>query len=205
MSKLRVVQMAIGPMMNFSYLICDEAASVCAAIDPGWEAEKFSDAAQSLGAKIDKVLLTHTHFDHSNALSKLAGPSNLPVFVHREEQGALPQGVLGKPTEEGTVIPLGELQVRCLHTPGHTPGSQCFLVEGAIFTGDTLFVEGCGRVDLPGSDPQKMLHSLKRLAALDPATVVYPGHDYGSAPTSTIGDELRCNPCLSAKSEEMLL
>ena len=205
MPKIRVVQLAIGPMMNFAYLVCDDVAGVCAVIDPGWEAKKIADAAKSHGSRIDKVLLTHTHFDHSNALSALAQLADTTAYVHREELGALSRGLKSQPTEDGTVIPLGEFEVHCLHTPGHTPGSQCFMVAVTIFTGDTLFVDGCGRVDLPGSDPKRMLDSLRRLAKLDPATVVYPGHDYGRASTSTIGDELLRNPYMSAKSEGMLL
>ena len=96
--------------------------------------------------------------------------------------------------DDGDELVLGERKIQFIHTPGHTPGSQCFLVDGLLVAGDTLFVQGCGRVDLPGSDPDAMYHSLTgKLAKLPENTILYPGHDYGPSRTSTIGDELRHN------------
>lgn len=192
-------------MMNFAYLVGIKGGKACAAIDPGWEAKSIVDAARKEGWVIGEILLTHTHFDHANDVGVLAALTGAAVYVHESEAGEIPKNVKTVATGDGTIIKVGGLKIKCLHTPGHTPGSQCFETDGAIFTGDTLFVEGCGRVDLPGSDPRQMLLSLKKLAALDPKIVIYPGHDYGSTPTSTIGEQIKTNPYLSAGSESVLL
>jgi glyoxylase-like metal-dependent hydrolase (beta-lactamase superfamily II) len=108
--------------------------------------------------------------------------------------------------DSGDVLELGNLKIEFIHTPGHTPGSQCFLVNGRLVSGDTLFVKGCGRVDLPGSDPAKMYESLtQKLAKLPDDTILYPGHDYADRPTSTIGDEKRTNYYLRINSLDQWL
>lgn len=183
-------------MLNFSYLIADEDASVCAIVDPGWDAKSILDAVSRRGWKVEKILLTHAHFDHANALLDLTQETPSTIYVHSDELEDLGPGFSVTATEDGTVIPLGGLSVTCLHTPGHTPGSQCFLVDGNIFTGDTLFIDGCGRVDLPGSNPRSMVHSLRKLAKLPPETKVWPGHDYGG-PSATMGTLIQTNPYLS--------
>lgn len=192
-------------MMNFAYLVGKRGAKACAAIDPGWDAKSIAAAARKEGLTIEKILLTHTHFDHATEVGALAAETGAATYVHHSEIGEIPGNVKTVATDDGTIIEVGVLKIKCLHTPGHTPGSQCFETNGAIFTGDTLFVEGCGRVDLPGSDPRQMILSLKKLAALDPKIVIYPGHDYGPTPTSTIGDEVKRNPYMSLDSEAMLL
>lgn len=205
MPKLIVKQIPVGSMMNFAYLIGCDLRGDCAAVDPGWDAGKISAAADESGWKISKILLTHTHFDHAQSLAELSSLTGAQVYVHEMESRELPQGLQIKTTTEGTKIPVGDSFVTCLHTPGHTPGSQCFLTDSALITGDTLFIDACGRVDLPGSDPRAMLSSLARLARLLPGIVVYPGHDYGPKPTATIGEQRKTNPFLSAESEAMLI
>ena len=200
-----IKQLSVGPMMNFAYLVADPISKVCAAVDPGWDAENIFGASEKEGWKIEKILLTHAHYDHAQAVGDLVKLTDAKIYLHRNEAGDAPRDPSIHLTEDGDVIDIGAVKVKCLFTPGHTPGSQCFLVDSYIITGDTLFVDGCGRVDLPGSDPKKMVWSLGRLAKLDPGTIIYPGHDYGSAPTSTIGEQLKSNPYLSATSEAMLL
>lgn len=203
MSEPCIVQLALGPMANFSYLIYDERTKNAAAIDPGWEAARIDSEAKSLGLTINKILLTHTHFDHAGDLEKLSELTGATVYVHVDEAEDIPSELKVETTEEGSTIELGDVIIKCLHTPGHTPGSQCFIVDGSIFTGDTLFVDGCGRVDLPGSDPKKMLESLRKLSKLDPALIVYPGHDYGGNKT-TIGAQRNSNPYMAPDSEQIL-
>jgi hydroxyacylglutathione hydrolase len=199
-----IVQLAVGPMMNFAYLIGDDEAKVCAVVDPGWDAQAIISAASRAGWRIEKILLTHTHFDHVGALERIASETGAEIYAHSEEADEL-AGFKAVGTDDGSIIKVGGLRVQCLHTPGHTPGSQCFMVGGALFTGDTLFIDGCGRVDLPGSSPENMVESLRLLASLDPATIVYPGHDYGGTSSATIGDLLETNPYLKATEGKELL
>lgn len=205
MSRFMIKQLLLGPMANFAYLIGDEGKDVCAVVDPGWDAGAIVNASSAQGWEIDKILLTHAHFDHAGAIEQMIKLTHAPVYIHHGEEADLPKDAVVIRTEDDTVIDVGGLKVSCIHTPGHTPGSQCFLVDGALLTGDTLFVDGCGRVDLPGSSPLDMLSSLRRISKMDRKIVIYPGHDYGPTPTSTIGAELERNPYLRATSEEMLL
>lgn len=200
-----VIQLPVGQMMNFAYLIGVKGGGVCAVVDPGWDINSIAAEAKAQGWKIEKILLTHAHFDHANGARDLSKDTGAPVYVHDEEIDEIPRDVKTVATSDGTVTDIGGLKIKCIHTPGHTRGSQCFLANGSLFTGDTLFVDGCGRVDLPGSDPKQMLESLKRLSHLDSQTTVYPGHDYGPNPASTIGEQIKTNPYLTADSEAMLI
>jgi hydroxyacylglutathione hydrolase len=202
MFEARTVQLALGPMANFSYLIYDERTKFAAAIDPGWEAGRIEAEAKALGVTIDKILLTHTHFDHAGDLEKLAELTGATVYVHADEADDVPANLKVEKTEDGSTIMLGEMAIKCLHTPGHTPGSQCFVIDGAVFTGDTLFVDGCGRVDLPGGDAKKMLESLRKLSELNPTFIVYPGHDYGGD-KSTIEEQRSSNPYMAPDVERI--
>lgn len=181
-------------MMNIAYLVGAPEGSGAVLIDPSWDAAALMAAARAEKRTIEALLATHTHFDHVNALDEIARALKIPVYVHAAETKELPAGLTILPTGDASHITAAGLDIVCLHTPGHTSGSQCFLVNGALFTGDTLFVGACGRVDLEGGSPPQMGTSLARLAKLPEATVVFPGHDYGGAPTSTIGYEKSHNP-----------
>ena len=126
------------------------------------------------------------------------------MFIHGAEAHALPQGLDVTTTKEGSIIEAAGLKITCLHTPGHSPGSQCFMMEGALFSGDTLFVEGCGRVDLEGGSPDDMVISLSRLGELPGETIVYPGHDYGGKSTSTITQQRANNPYMNEVAETLM-
>lgn len=192
-------------MMNYAYLVGAASGEAVVAIDTAWNAEQIMGEAKKSGRKIEAVLLTHTHFDHCNAVEEFISKLPVPVYVHEAEMKDLPSGLDIRPTKKDMKIDVAGLSIRCIHTPGHTPGSQSFLVDDAIFTGDTLFVDGCGRVDLPGSSPKEMMSSLSNLASLPDNVTVYPGHDYGPTPTSTIGQQRKNNPYMSVKDEGMLL
>ncbi|OLC17088.1 MAG: hypothetical protein AUH29_03305 [Candidatus Rokubacteria bacterium 13_1_40CM_69_27] len=203
-------QMELGPMQNFVYLIGDPLARECVVVDPAWEIDTIVDTAQADGFAIKGALVTHTHQDHvGGSLSDWGMPGRIPgvedllekirakVYVHKAEREFLKGfGSDLVKVDNHDTLQIGRLTLSFLHTPGHTPGSQCFLVDGRLISGDTLFIGSCGRTDLPGSDPSEMYYSLtQRLAALPDDTTLLPGHNYGGS-SSTLGDEKRQNPFL---------
>ena len=179
-------------MANFTYLVWGKARQA-AVIDPGWEAANIVKAAEKEGVKISAILLTHTHFDHANAVGGLAKATGAKVWVHGTEAGEVERSGVSA-FADGEVISVGDLSFKCIHTPGHTPGSTCFQLGTALFTGDTLFVDGIGRTDLEGGDTEAMMASLKKISELEEGIVIYPGHGYGMEPTSTIGEQKKSNP-----------
>ena len=191
-------QLELGPMQNFIYLLGDPQTREAAVIDPGWEIGRVLEAAQQDGYRLTQVILTHSHFDHVLGLGELLRHADLPVHIHHTEATALdvaPSSI--RMTDHGDALQIGSLPVQLIHTPGHTPGSQCLLVDGHLLSGDTLFVRACGRWDLPGGNPRELYQSLaERLKVLDDATKLYPGHNYAEVPVSTIGQEKQSNPFL---------
>lgn len=194
-----VRQLALGAMKNFVHLVGPGQGVEVAVVDPAWDVDAILAAVHADGRQLVAAFVTHAHHDHVNGLGRLLSACDVPVYVQRDE---LPRAELLRPFAEalrpvgpGEVVPVGALPVTCLHTPGHTPGSQCLSCGGALFTGDTLFVNACGRCDLPGGDAGAMHRSLHEvLAGVPDETVVYPGHDYGDVPVSTMGRERRRNP-----------
>jgi len=195
-------------MANFVYLIGDTDTHKAAVVDPAWDVDAILEFARKEGYEIDKILITHYHPDHlggSMMGTSVQGAAEMlerikvKVYVNKAEaEGTKRVAGLSDSdlvvVEAGDVAKIGEIPVKFLHTPGHTPGSQCFLVEGNLISGDTLFVNSCGRVDLPGSDPEAMYYSLNHtLKNLDDATVVYPGHAYSSESSTTIANQKRHN------------
>ncbi len=206
-----------GQMVNFCYLIGDRTAGKALLVDPAWDVRGLLDVAQNDGIEVDGVLATHYHPDHVGGdlfglpvegISELLEVKGVKVHVHKIEAEGIKK-VTGTSDsdlvlhESGEKILVGAVEVQVLHTPGHTPGSQCFLVQNRLVSGDTLFVKGCGRVDLPGSDAEQMYRSLtERLAKLPDEVVLFPGHDYGDQPTSTLGEERQSNIYMKVPSLE---
>lgn len=190
-------QVPVGYMGNFVYLIGDKKAKECALVDPAWDVDAVLKEAERDGMKVTAGILTHTHFDHANGAEELVRKTGAKIYVHEAEAKYLKeiQPHLVE-TREGSTLRIGDVEMTFLHTPGHTEGAQCVLVEDHLVTGDTLFVGACGRCDLPGGNENKMAQSLKRLASLDGALKVFPGHAYGDADSSTIDRERRTNPFL---------
>jgi len=183
---------AATQMVNFVYLIGDRATGEAVVVDPAYAVRELVEIAGADGMRITGALATHHHPDHVGGsmmgvtlegVAELLGLGLGPVHVQRDEAPFV-QRVTGAEASDlvshdsGDVVEVGSVTIELLHTPGHTPGSQCFLVDGLLVSGDTLFLEGCGRTDFPGSDPAAMYDSLQRLAALPAATVVFPGHRY---------------------------
>jgi hydroxyacylglutathione hydrolase len=190
---MRVQQLKLGPMDNFSYLAWDEETKDAAVIDPAWQPEKLLAFVKKEGLNLHCVLLTHGHPDHVNAVDSLAAGAGLPVYLHEADYFMLEARPAGlKTVADGEQVQAGSLRLGVLHTPGHTPGSVCYTGPGAVFTGDTLFIGECGRVDLPGSSAEALYDSFVKLAALPDEATVYPGHSY-NGDTSTFGVQKEYN------------
>ena len=186
---MKVLSAMVGPIMTNCYILCDEAAKVCAVIDPGDEPKRIEAMIASCGCSPVMILLTHGHFDHCTGVAGLLEKwPDLPVYIHEAD---VTDGVGGELTfrrldeknqqywHEGDTLTVGGLTLRVMETPGHSRGSVCLLVEGqgVIFSGDTLFRGNCGRCDFPGGDYRAMLRSLARLGRLEGQYQVYPGHE----------------------------
>lgn len=186
---MKVLSAMVGPIMTNCYILCDEAAKVCAVIDPGDEPKRIEAMIASCGCSPVMILLTHGHFDHCTGVAGLLEKwPDLPVYIHEAD---VTDGVGGELTfrrldeknqrywHEGDTLTVGSLTLRVMETPGHSRGSVCLLVEGqgVIFSGDTLFRGNCGRCDFPGGDYRAMLRSLARLGRLEGQYQVYPGHE----------------------------
>ena len=205
-SDLYFKQLEVGPMQNFAYLIGDPASREAAVVDPGWEAGTILKVAEQDGYRLTKAFVTHHHFDHVMALEELLKTADVPVYVHRDDVPSMRVAHSSlKPLSDGETVQVGVVPVTAIHTPGHTPGSQCLLVENRLLTGDTLFIRACGRWDLPGGSPAQLYQSLAKLKALDDATIVCPGHNYAERPLSTIREEKQGNPFLQIPSAEEFL
>ncbi|MBI2894547.1 MAG: MBL fold metallo-hydrolase [Deltaproteobacteria bacterium] len=205
-------------MQNFVYLVGDRDARQCLVVDPAWDVRGVLDRAAEDEMKLAGALVTHYHPDHVggslfgfriDGLARLMELAACPVHVHQLEGDGV-RKVTGLSESDlvrhhgGDRVQVGGVEVELLHTPGHTPGSQCFRTQGALVSGDTLFLQGCGRVDLPGGDPEEMERTLtQRLANLPDDLVLYPGHAYGgeSAPMEEVR---RSNPILRARIEGFL-
>jgi glyoxylase-like metal-dependent hydrolase (beta-lactamase superfamily II) len=204
-------------MVNFVYLIGDRETGEAVAVDPAYAPGELLDVLEADGMRLVGALATHYHADHVGGslfghdiagLTDLLERTSVPIHVQRAESrwvvraaGVSKDNLVEHDADD--TLEVGDVRIRLLHTPGHTPGSQCFLVEGRLVAGDTLFLNGCGRTDLPGSDPAAMYDSLlNRLARLPDDTVVYPGHLYSEDPSASLGETKRWNPVLAPRSAE---
>ncbi len=204
-------------MMNFCYLIGDRDKGECVVVDPAWDVRGLVDIAQRDDMRIVGALATHYHPDHVGGdlfghsiegVAALQEIEAVPIHCNRAEAKGI-RVVTGLSESDlriydgGDALEVGAVKIELLHTPGHTPGSQCFLVDGRLVSGDTLFVQGCGRVDLPGGDAEEMYRTLsQRLATLPDSTVLYPGHHYGASLTSTMGEQRKENYSFAPRSLE---
>ena len=204
-------------MVNLVYLIGDRASGEAVAVDPAYAPDEVVDILDTEGMRLTGVLATHYHSDHVGGdlfgreivgIAELLELIEVPIHVHKDEVPWIERTTgVGRESlvahESDDVLRVGEINIRLLHTPGHTPGSQCFLVDGRLVAGDTLFLQGCGRTDLPGSDPDAMYDSLvNRLAKLPDDTVVYPGHLYSPDGSASLAETKRKNPVLAPRSAQ---
>ncbi len=181
-----------------SYVLGCSRKKVCVVIDPELDKiEEYLGLAEFFSARLLYAIDTHTHADHISACKILRERAHAKVVMHRASDAPYVDIRVG----DGDAIRCGEMEIRVLHTPGHTEDSACLLADDRLFTGDTLLVGGCGRTDLPGGDPVKQYDSMKKLAALGDRIQVFPAHDYRPA-FSTIGDEKKTNPRMLIGSRE---
>ncbi|MEV5836740.1 MBL fold metallo-hydrolase [Nocardia sp. NPDC052112] len=187
-------------MRNFAYLIGDRETGECVVVDPAYAAGELVDIAEADGLRLTGVLATHHHPDHVGGtmlgftlrgVRELLEKTSVPVHVNAEElswvanvTGIAPSELTGH--EHCDKVGVGTFDIELLHTPGHTPGSQCFLFDNRLIAGDTLFIDGCGRTDFPGGDSDAMFRSLRYLADLSGDPVVYPGHWYSQEPSAAL-------------------
>ena len=216
-SSLYFKQLEIGPMQNYVYLIGSMETRKVAVVDAAWEIDTILRIAAEDDLEITHALITHTHPDHVGgafAGVEIAGVTELlekckaKVVVHKAEAGVLkglsPSDMIK--TDNGDKVEVGGIEIQLLHTPGHTPGSQCFLVDGRIVAGDTLFIDACGRVDFPGGNAEQMYYSLtQKLMALPDETILFPGHNYAPLKQATIGEQKKTNPYLRFASLKQFL
>jgi len=195
------IQLPIGQMQNFSYIIGDDYTREAAVVDPGYDMEKILKTVSEQELQIRYIIDTHEHFDHTGENKSLAMQTGAKIVAHEDTPISADISV-----KDGDVLKLGELEIKVIHTPGHSPGGICLLVDKKLITGDTLFVGECGRVDLPGGSAEELYDSLfNKIATLDSDIEVYPGHDYGQEPYSTIGYEKRHNYVLQPRTKEQFI
>jgi glyoxylase-like metal-dependent hydrolase (beta-lactamase superfamily II) len=183
---------------NFSYVVADETSKEAAVIDPSFNADAIVALVKAQRFKIKYVINTHHHMDHTAGNEELTSLFGAKLVAHQLSGMKKDVNVV-----DGDVIKLGKIAMKVIHTPGHTEDSICLLVDGKLLTGDTLFVGECGRTDLPGGSSESLYDSLfHKLMKLDDGIEVYPGHDYGTRPHSTIGEERRTNYVLENRTLE---
>ena len=193
---LNITTLALGAYQTNCYILHREGTS-CVVIDPGYEPARILSQTEKMGLTVEAILLTHGHFDHVGAVRDLAADTGCAVYIHEAEL-TMPPAFTNGPLyythnyNEGDVLALAGLTLTVMHTPGHTPGGVCLLVEDHLFCGDTLFAGSCGRTDLPGGSMATLMQSLTRLRELNDSITIHPGHG-GS---STMAAEKSYNPYL---------
>ncbi|MDY6904681.1 MAG: MBL fold metallo-hydrolase [Thermodesulfobacteriota bacterium] len=205
-----VKQIRLSKMATFCYMVGDAASGACALIDPAFDTDKLLSIAKDAGYRVIHVINTHRHPDHCAGNAAIIAATGARLAIHEIDapylgkmlNGFFSRVIGGKPSTTPDIllthnsrIPIGKTTLTVLHTPGHTPGSICLYTPGHVFTGDTLFVGAVGRTDLPGGSAAELLASVReQIYTLPDATTVWPGHDYGQTPSSTVGFEKKTNP-----------
>lgn len=196
-----VHQLQVGNMQNFTYVLEDEETSQAIILDPSWDLDEVKRIIEKNNLTVKYIVNTHHHFDHTLGNESMAKETGAKIIQYATS--ALRHDIS---VSEGEKIVFGNSELDVLYTPGHSKDSMCLVGDGKIFSGDTLFVGTCGRVDLPGGDARELYHSLvDTLRNLDDNLLMYPGHNYGTAPTSTIGEQKRMNLVMQPRTEQEFL
>ena len=206
-SEIYIKQFEVGIMANFVYFVGDKKTREVYVVDPAWEVDTILRKAKEEDLKIKGALITHYHYDHTNGITDITKELDIPIYVNKADIPFLdekPSNI--KAVDSAFKVQAGDVEIEMIHTPGHTPGSQCFKISDNLVSGDTLFIGGCGRTDLPGGNAEELYFSLtKRLAKMSDSTILFPGHNYAEATTSTLGNEKKTNPYLLCDSLEKFL
>ena len=211
--ELIVEQIQIGPMANFTYIVGARSTREVAVVDPAWDIDGLLQHLAKRDYILTAALATHYHPDHIGGgmgghsiagVTELLAKNPVKIYAHRDEADGVKRvtGISDSDmvkVDSGDKLSVGPVEIEFLHTPGHTPGSQCFRIKNTLVSGDTLFIDGCGRVDLPGSDSEQMYHSLQKLKTLPDDTLLLPGHNYSSVPNATMGETKQMNTYLAVK------
>ena len=214
--ELILEQIQIGPMDNFTYLLGCKRTREVVIVDPAWDIESLVSIINEKDYTLNAALVTHYHPDHCGGsfgkrnvpgVAELMEQHLIKVYTNKLEADGLKKVTGISETDivkvaSGDTLKIGEIEIQFLHTPGHTPGSQCFKIKKTLVSGDTLFVNGCGRVDLPGSNVDEMYRSLQKLASLPKDTLLLPGHNYGHIPHATMEETIQHNPYMRISSLE---
>jgi len=188
----------IGPMQNLIYVITDNDTKESAIVDPAWDMTEIYEYLNNNNLVLKKILLTHSHNDHVNAVDEVLDKFDTQIHINKKEKVFWAKDYDNFSINYGgDIIYLGETQIKSLHTPGHTPGSTCYYIGNNLIAGDTLFVFGCGRCDLHGGNPEEMYHTLQDIKSnLDSETIILPGHNYSIKKQSSLKEEINGNPFL---------
>ena len=214
--ELIVEQIQIGPMQNFTYVVGHRSTRAVVIVDPAWDIDSLLARIDEQDYVLKGALVSHYHPDHIGGsfanhniqgLAELIGKRPVKAYAHNDEaEGVKKVTGLSESdlvrVDSGDTVQVGAVEIEFLHTPGHTPGSQCFRIRDTLVSGDTLFINGCGRVDLPGSNAEDMYHSLQKLKSLPDETLLLPGHNYAHIPKATMGETKRHNTYLAVKDLE---
>ena len=216
-NNIYVKQLLLGKMRNFVYLVGCASQKKCVVIDPAWDIRTIVETAAADDMEISAIIATHFHPDHVGGHSwghNIAGIAELleiidvPVYAHKLEIDGLCKvtGIANsvvRACSSGDIIDVGDAKITTIHTPGHTPGSQCIALADNLVSGDTLFISGCGRVDLPGGDVDQMYDSLtQKIKKLPPHTTILPGHHYDKESTASLAHVLKVNPYLKIEDRQ---
>lgn len=198
---MKVHQLEVGNMQNFTYILEDDDTGEAILIDPSWDLDEVTRIIETNNLKIKYIVNTHYHFDHTLGNDAMAKQTGAPIIQYKTSTIKHDIDV-----SDGDKIKFGNSELTVLHTPGHSKDSMCLVGDGKIFSGDTLFVGTCGRVDLPGGDARELYHSLTDvLRKLDDNLVMYPGHNYGPSPTATLGNQKKTNLVMQPRTEQEFL
>lgn len=195
---MKVHQFQVGDMQNFTYLLEDEDTGEAIVVDPSWDLPDVLQTIERNNLKVKYIVNTHYHFDHTIGNDFMVKSTDAKIIQHKASTLKNDMTV-----SDGDKIKFGNSEVTVFHTPGHSKDSMCLVGDGKVFSGDTLFVGNCGRIDLPGGSAKELYHSLFNVVSkMNENFVLYPGHNYGSFPTSTIGKEKKTNFVLQPRTED---